>query len=232
MAQLLVPRRDIRVPPLVPRHPRLRGGMRERDRAERGLVCLRFLRRTLRSSTLPGRPGSPPTPTKRSSTGRGAPSTSWSPSEPIRGSPNPRLLVAPLSVGAHGRRCARCRSRTGGFDQSRIGSPAKGTRFWSSKNTPESGSPVQCAGLVSQRALDLAGSTGMVRTPVRGAVGVRPFSGLADLQGPGTARLRHRPGGPRHPSRGIAPPARERSFARRPVSTGSEGPRVAAPLSS
>ncbi len=31
------------------------------------------------------------------------------------------------------------------------------------------GQPVQCAGLVSQRVLDLAGSTSMVRAPVRGA---------------------------------------------------------------
>ncbi len=31
------------------------------------------------------------------------------------------------------------------------------------------GQPVQCAGLVSQRVLDLAGSTAMVRAPVRGA---------------------------------------------------------------
>ena len=34
---------------------------------------------------------------------------------------------------------------------------------------PKVGHPVQCAGLVSQRVLDLAGSTAMVRTSVRGA---------------------------------------------------------------
>ncbi len=42
---------------------------------------------------------------------------------------------------------------------------------------PRVGTPVQCAGLVSQRVLDLAGSTGFVRTPVRGATVYGPGLG-------------------------------------------------------
>jgi digeranylgeranylglycerophospholipid reductase len=42
---------------------------------------------------------------------------------------------------------------------------------------PRVGIPVQCAGLVSQRALDLAQSTAMVRTPVRGAAVFGPSLG-------------------------------------------------------
>ncbi|MGA8663737.1 MAG: NAD(P)/FAD-dependent oxidoreductase [Thermoplasmata archaeon] len=46
------------------------------------------------------------------------------------------------------------------------------------------GIPVQCAGLVSQRALDLAGSTGMVRTPVRGASVFGPSLGSLTFKAP------------------------------------------------
>ncbi len=42
---------------------------------------------------------------------------------------------------------------------------------------PRVGYPVQCAGLVSQRALDLAGSTSMVRTAVLGATVFGPSQG-------------------------------------------------------
>ncbi|MCI4365321.1 MAG: NAD(P)/FAD-dependent oxidoreductase [Thermoplasmata archaeon] len=42
---------------------------------------------------------------------------------------------------------------------------------------PRVGYPVQCAGLVSQRALDLAGSNSTVRTPVRGATVFGPSQG-------------------------------------------------------
>jgi geranylgeranyl reductase family protein len=49
---------------------------------------------------------------------------------------------------------------------------------------PRIGVPVQCAGLVSRRVLDLAGSEAFVRQPVRGATvfgpGLRPFSFRAD----------------------------------------------------
>ena len=44
---------------------------------------------------------------------------------------------------------------------------------------PTVGHPVQCAGLVSQRVLDLAGSTSMVRAPVRGAAVFGP--GLGEI---------------------------------------------------
>jgi digeranylgeranylglycerophospholipid reductase len=42
---------------------------------------------------------------------------------------------------------------------------------------PRIGLPVQCAGLVSQRVLSLAGATSMVRTPVRGATVFGPSLG-------------------------------------------------------
>ncbi len=42
---------------------------------------------------------------------------------------------------------------------------------------PRVGRPVQCAGLVSQRVLDLAGSTSFVERPVRGATVVGPGGG-------------------------------------------------------
>jgi len=49
---------------------------------------------------------------------------------------------------------------------------------------PSVGIPVQCAGLVSQRALDLAGSTGMVRTAVRGATVFGPSLGSVSFKAP------------------------------------------------
>lgn len=49
---------------------------------------------------------------------------------------------------------------------------------------PSVGIPVQCAGLVSQRALDLAGSTAMVRTAVRGASVFGPSLGSVSFKAP------------------------------------------------
>ena len=46
------------------------------------------------------------------------------------------------------------------------------------------GYPVQCAGLVSQRVLDLAGSTEFVRTPVRGAAVYGPSLGSVSFRAP------------------------------------------------
>ncbi len=49
---------------------------------------------------------------------------------------------------------------------------------------PKVGYPVQCAGLVSQRALDLAGAPGVVRTPVRGATVFGPSQGSVHFKAP------------------------------------------------
>ncbi|MGA9838919.1 MAG: NAD(P)/FAD-dependent oxidoreductase [Thermoplasmata archaeon] len=49
---------------------------------------------------------------------------------------------------------------------------------------PQVGHPVQCAGLVSQRVLDLAGSTEFVRTAVRGATVFGPGLGSVSFRAP------------------------------------------------
>ena len=49
---------------------------------------------------------------------------------------------------------------------------------------PRIGQPVQCAGLVSQRVLDLAGSTSFVRTAVRGATVFGPSLGSVAFKAP------------------------------------------------
>ena len=51
---------------------------------------------------------------------------------------------------------------------------AGGHRVLMLEEHPKVGEPVQCAGLVSQRVLDLAGPGGFVRRPVRGAAVVGP----------------------------------------------------------
>lgn len=64
------------------------------------------------------------------------------------------------------------------------GLAAAGHRVAVLEEHPRVGVPVQCAGLVSQRVLDLAGPGGYVRQPVRGAAvygpSLRPFSFRAD----------------------------------------------------
>jgi digeranylgeranylglycerophospholipid reductase len=50
---------------------------------------------------------------------------------------------------------------------------------------PRIGLPVQCAGLVSQRVLDLAGSNSFVRTSVRGATVFGPSLGSVAFRAPG-----------------------------------------------
>ena len=49
---------------------------------------------------------------------------------------------------------------------------------------PRVGYPVQCAGLVSHRALDLAGTPSVVRTAVRGATVFGPSLGSIHFQAP------------------------------------------------
>ena len=49
---------------------------------------------------------------------------------------------------------------------------------------PQVGRPVQCAGLVSQRVLDLAGSRGSVRRPVHGAAVFGPSGGSIEFRAP------------------------------------------------
>jgi digeranylgeranylglycerophospholipid reductase len=54
---------------------------------------------------------------------------------------------------------------------------ARGHRVVLIEEHPKIGRPVQCAGLVSRRVLDLAGSDSMVRAPVRGAAVFGPSLG-------------------------------------------------------
>jgi len=61
---------------------------------------------------------------------------------------------------------------------------SRGHRVVVIEEHPRVGYPVQCAGLVSQRALDLAGSTSFVRTPVRGATVFGPSLGSVHFKAP------------------------------------------------
>ncbi len=61
---------------------------------------------------------------------------------------------------------------------------SRGHRVVVIEEHPRVGYPVQCAGLVSQRALDLAGSTSFVRTPVRGATVFGPSLGSVNFKAP------------------------------------------------
>ena len=61
---------------------------------------------------------------------------------------------------------------------------ARGHRVVVLEEHPRVGYPVQCAGLVSQRALDLAGTNSVVRTAVRGATVFGPSLGSVHFKAP------------------------------------------------
>jgi digeranylgeranylglycerophospholipid reductase len=61
---------------------------------------------------------------------------------------------------------------------------SRGHRVVVVEEHPRAGYPVQCAGLVSQRALDLAGSPSVVRLPIRGASVFGPSLGSVHFKAP------------------------------------------------